>query len=188
NEGDTPIANFQLGFSGPARIDPHATLENGRLLKRLSNHTLIAPPEGFVLEPGRTWTATARGLSYGLRHWSDGANSAYVVLDDGAIIAIPTAPTKGKGHNAPLLKGAAKFPVPGKAPVAHSSIPWPRHVATTGNRIAPPGFDLKPQGALAGAAAQAFADLTAELFPLEAIVRPASEAGMPVNVVEKAGL
>ena len=112
NTGDTPVRDFQLGFSGPARVDPHATLENGKLLERLSNHTLIAPPDDFVLEPGATWTATARGLSYGLRHWSDGANSAYVVLENEHVVTIPTQPTKGKGHNAPLLKGAAKFPVP----------------------------------------------------------------------------
>lgn len=54
NTGDSPVSGFQLGFSGPARIDPHATLENGKLLKRLSNHTLIAPPDGFVLQPGET--------------------------------------------------------------------------------------------------------------------------------------
>ena len=123
NTGDTPVRDFTLGFSGPARIDPQATLENGRLLKRLSNHTLIAPPEGFVLEPGQTWKSTARGLSYGLRHWSDGANSGYVALSDGTIVTLPTAPTQAKGHNSPLLKGAAKFPVPSKAPVPVSIIP-----------------------------------------------------------------
>ncbi len=188
NTGDAPVANFQLGFSGPARIDPHATLENGRLLKRLSNHTLIAPPDGFVLEPGQTWTATARGLSYGLRHWSDGANAAYVVLEDGTLVSIPVAATQGKGHNAPLLKGTARFPVPAKAPVAHSIIPWPKHVATSGSRVAPVGFELQPEGALSIQAADAFADLTADLFPVEAIVRPASEGGMAVHVTEKPGL
>jgi hexosaminidase len=188
NKGDTPVANFQLGFSGPARIDPHATLENGKLLVRLSNHTLIAPPDGFVLQPGETWTATARGLSYGLRHWSDGANSAYVVLEGGEIVAVPTAPTQGKGHNSPLLKGTMKFPVPARAPAPYSIIPWPNHVDASGSRIAAPGFDLKPVGDAAARAANAFADLTAELFPVEAIVRPAAEAGMPVHIVEKAGL
>src|SRR5215217_8075412 len=105
NTGDTPVANFQLGFSGPARIDPTATLENGTLLKRLSNHTLIAPPDGFVLQPGQTWTSIARGLSYGLRHWSDGANTGYVTLADGTIFTLATTPTQGMGHNSPLLKG-----------------------------------------------------------------------------------
>ncbi|MGB3027237.1 family 20 glycosylhydrolase [Paradevosia shaoguanensis] len=188
NTGSEPVSGFQLGFSGPARIDPHATLENGKLLKRLSNHTLIAPPDGYVLEPGQTWTATARGLSYGLRHWSDGANSGYVVLADGTVVVTGTAPTKGKGHNAPLLKGAAKFPVPAKAAVPVSIIPWPKSVATTGARIAPPGFDLKPQGEAANRAAAAFAGLVDDLFPVEALVRPASEAGMPVSIVEKAGM
>jgi hexosaminidase len=188
NLGDAPESNFQLGFSGPARIDPTATLENGVLLRRLSNHTLIGPPEGFVLGPGATWTATARGLSYGLRHWSDGANAAYVVLEDGATISVATSPTQGKGHNAPLLKGAARFPVPAKAAVPLSIIPWPQSVATTGTRIAPSGLDLQPQSELARKAANGFAKLVTRLFPVEAIVRPASEDGMPVSLSEKAGL
>lgn len=188
NTGDTPVSDFQLGFSGPARIDPHATLENGKLLKRLSNHSLIAPPDGFALQPGETWTSIARGLSYGLRHWSDGANTGYVVLSDGTVVTLATAPTKAKGHNSPLLKGTAKFPVPAKAPVAVSIIPWPKSVATTGARIAPPGLDLKPEGSDAGKAAAAFAGLVDDLFPVEAIVRPASEAGMPVTIRHKPGL
>jgi hypothetical protein len=187
NTGDEPVSGFQLGFSGPARIDPHATLENGKLLRRLSNHTLIAPPDGFVLQPGATWIATARGLSYGLRHWSDGANSAYVVLADGTLVPIATEPTRGKGHNAPLLKGAARFPVPARAPVNVSIIPWPQSVATTGERAAPAGFDLRPEGELANRAAAAFAGLVDDLFPVEAIVRPAAEAGMPIAIVERAG-
>ncbi|WP_240231999.1 beta-N-acetylhexosaminidase [Devosia lacusdianchii] len=188
NNGDQPLKDFTLGFSGPARIDPHATLENGKLLKRLSNHSLIAPPDGYVLEPGATWTATARGLSYGLRHWSDGANSGYVALADGTIITLPTAPTKGKGHNSPLLKGTVKFPVPAKAPVPVSIIPWPKSVATTGARTAPPGIELKPEGSDAQKAAAAFTGLVADLFPVEALVRPVSEAGMPVAIVHKTGM
>ncbi|MHA6730814.1 beta-N-acetylhexosaminidase [Devosia sp. A369] len=188
NTGTSPVSDFTLGFSGPARIDPHATLENGKLLKRLSNHTLIAPPDGFVLQPGQTWTSIARGLSYGLRHWSDGANSGYVALSDGTIITLATAPTQAKGHNSPLLKGAAKFPVPAKAPVSVSIIPWPQSVATTGARTAPPGLELHPEGSDAGQAAAAFTALVADLFPVEALVRPASEAGMPVIIRQQAGL
>jgi hexosaminidase len=188
NTGDTAVKDFQLGFSGPARIDPQATLENGTLLTRLSNYTLIAPPDGYVLEPGATWVATARGLSYGLRHWSDGAKTGYVVLSDGTVVTLPTLPTRGKGNNAPLLKGAARFPVPARAAVDVSIIPWPQSVATTGTRIAPLGFDLKPTGEAANRAAAAFAGLTDDLFPTEAIVRPASEAGMPVQLVETPGM
>tara|TARA_R110002124_G_scaffold1797_6_gene11360 strand:- start:6761 stop:8773 length:2013 start_codon:yes stop_codon:yes gene_type:complete len=188
NSGDVPIAGFTLGFSGPARVDPSATLENGKLLKRLSNFTLIAPPDGFVLAPGQTWRAVARGLSYGLRHWSDGANAGYVELADGSVISLATKPTQGKGQNAPLLKGTVKFPVPAKAPVAVSIIPWPRSVATTGARFAPTGLDLRPQGDDAGKAAAAFAGLVNDLFAVEGLVRPAAEGGMPVAIEHKAGL
>jgi len=188
NNGDEPLRDFTLGFSGPARVDPHATLENGKLLKRLSNHTLIAPPDGFVLEPGQTWKATARGLSYGLRHWSDGANSGYVTLADGTSIVAATTPTQAKGHNSPLLKGAARFPVPARAPVPVSIMPWPKSVATTGARTVPVGFDLKPVGDDATKAAAGFASLVADLFPVEGIVRPASEAGMPVHIKHQPGL
>jgi len=188
NTGKEPVSGFQLGFSGPARVDPQATLENGKLLRRLSNHTLIAPPDGFTLQPGETWTAVARGLSYGLRHWSDGANSAYVVLADGEIVAIPVAPTQGKGHNSPLRKGAARFRVPAKAPVAHSIIPWPKSVATHGRRIAPPGFNLQPLGETAERAVSAFAGLVDELFAVEALVRPAAEGGMLIVIAEIPGL
>lgn len=188
NTGDEAVTGFQLAFSGPSRLEPGATVENGTLIQRLSNHTIVAPPPGYVLQPGATWTATARGLSYGLRHWSDGARAAYVILADGGTIAIPVAPTQRTGHNAPLLKGTARFTVPAKAPVAHSIIPWPRHVATSGSRVAPVGFNLVPKGPAALRAATAFSDLVAHLFPVEAIVRPAAEGGLPVSIVEKSGL
>ena len=69
-----------------------------------------------------------------------------------------------------------------------SIIPWPQSVATTGARTAPPGLDLRPQGTDAGKAAAAFAGLVDDLFPVEGLVRPASEAGMPVSIVTKEGL
>ncbi|KKB79345.1 beta-N-acetylhexosaminidase [Devosia limi DSM 17137] len=188
NAGSEPVADFTLAISGPARIDPHATVEGGALVKRLSNHAQLAPPSGLVLAPGMTWTVNVRGLSWGLRHWSDGANSAYVTLADGAILPVITAPTQAVGGNAPLLKGAARFPMPAKAPVPVSIIPWPKSVATTGARTVPAGLDLQPQGEAAGKAAAAFTTLVADLFPVEALVRPAAEGGMPVQLVPTEGL
>ncbi|MCS6758233.1 MAG: hypothetical protein MO852_03360, partial [Candidatus Devosia euplotis] len=60
NHGDTPVGGFQLAFSGPACIDPTATLENGRLLRRLSNHTLMRRPKPSCwrpAKPGARWPA-----------------------------------------------------------------------------------------------------------------------------------
>jgi hexosaminidase len=188
NNGSAPISNFKLGLSGPARIDPHAEVEGGTLEKRLSNHSLFAPPSGFVLAPGETWSVTARGLSYGLRHWSDGANSSYVALADVTILPVITAPTQSTAGNAPLLKGAARFPVPAKTPVSVSIIPWPKNVSVTGARAIPAGLDLQPEGEAATKAATAFAKLVDDLFPVEALVRPAAEGGMPVHLKPKTGL
>ncbi|HTN61084.1 MAG TPA: family 20 glycosylhydrolase, partial [Devosia sp.] len=188
NNGSAPISNFKLGLSGPARIDPYAEVEGGVLEKRLSNHSLFAPPAGYVLAPGETWTVTARGLSYGLRHWSDGANSSYVTLADGSILPVITAPTHSTAGNAPLLKGAARFPVPAKTPVAVSIIPWPKNVSVTGARAVPQGLNPLPQVEDATRAATAFAKLVDDLFPVEALVRPASEGGMPVHLTPKTGL
>jgi len=188
NNGPTPIGNFRLGLSGPARIDPQAEVEGGVLERRLSNHSLFAPPAGFVLAPGETWTVTARGLSYGLRHWSDGANSSYVTLADGSILPVITTPTHSTAGNAPLLKGAARFPVPAKTPVSVSIIPWPKNVSVTGSRAVPQGLNPLPEGDDATKAATAFAKLVDDLFPVEALVRPTSEGGVPVHLTPKPGL
>ncbi len=51
NTGDEAVTGFQLAFSGPSRLEPGATVENGKLVQRLSNHTVVAPPEGYVLNP-----------------------------------------------------------------------------------------------------------------------------------------
>ena len=187
NLGTEPLAQFKLGINGPARIDTRSEVEGGVLLERLSNHSLFAPPPGFVLAPGATWTIAARGLSYPLRHWSDGANAAYVVLADGTSVRVETAPTEATGSNAPLLKGAMRFAVPNKVPASISVIPWPQKVAVTGAAPVPPGLDLRPEGDDAVHVAGAFAALTSDLFPVEGIVRPAAEGGLPVRVVAKAG-
>ncbi|HWA20446.1 MAG TPA: beta-N-acetylhexosaminidase [Devosia sp.] len=188
NNGTDDLADFSLGISGPARIDPAAEIEGGRLVSRLSNHTVIAPAAGFVLHGGGEWTIAVHGLSYGLRHWSDGANAAYVVLGDGRLIDVRTSPTAAVGSNAPLLKGAARFPLPARVPATISVIPWPNHVAVDGARVTPEGLELRPEGEAAQNAALAFTHLVADLFPVEGIVRPAAEAGMPVRLVAKPGL
>src|SRR5690606_36562166 len=72
-------------------------------------------------------------------------------------------------------------------PVSVSIIPWPKSVATTGARIAHMGLDLQPQGEPAARAAAAFAALVDDLFPVGGLVRPASDAGMPVHIVVEPG-
>jgi hexosaminidase len=187
NRSGRPVRDFRLGVSGPARIDPKATIEGGTLTERLSNHAEFAPPEGFVLEPGKSWTIAARGLSYPLRHWTDGATAAYVAFADGTTAPADVTPTKLAGDNRPPKRGAEIYPVPESAPEPLSIIPWPQSVSVSGRLATPAGLDLRAEGTDAQAAVAAFGELVDSLFPVEGIVRPAAEGGFPVTVSKAEG-
>ena len=187
NNGTAPLSGFTLCFNGPARLVANADIENGRLVRRFSNHTEIAPPQGFVLTPGASWEAKARQLSYPLRHWSDGARSAYVVTADDATIPARVLPTASTiVDNAPL-RGTARAAVPFDPPEQLAVIPWPQQVTGIVAGQTPEGLALSDGPAAANTAADAFRDLTAQLFPGEAVVRGAHEGGLTVHFAERAG-
>ncbi len=181
NRSGAAVEGFRLCVSGPARIDPAAVIDGGTLVARLSNHSEFAPPQGFVLAAGASWTVTVHGLSYPLRHWTDGAGAAYLALADGSTAAVGVGPTSARGDNAPLKRGVAPFPVPAAAPVSISVIPWPAEVAIRGAAATPAGLALMAEGGAASEAALAFATLADALFPGDALVRPVAEGGLPVT-------
>ena len=182
NRSGAAVEGFRLCVSGPARIDPAAVIDGGTLVARLSNHSEFAPPQGFVLAPGASWTVTVHGLSYPLRHWTDGAGAAYLALADGSTAAVGVGPTSARGDNAPLKRGVAPFPVPAAAPVSISVIPWPAEVAIRGAAATPAGLALMAEGGAASEAALAFAALADALFPGDALVRPVAEGGLSRHV------
>ena len=196
NRSGRAVSGFSLCLSGPARIDPAAVIEGATLTARLSNHSEFTPGPDLELAPGATWTIVARGLSYPLRHWTDGAATAYVALADGSTARVAIAPTHSAIDNAPLKRGTERFPVPASvttstsgtlAPVPVSVIPWPESVAVSGRRAVPAGVAPKGDGVEAGQAIAAFAELTAALFPAEGIVRPEAEGGLAVNLAIEPG-
>jgi hexosaminidase len=180
NRSGKPARDFRLCVSGPSRVDPAAAIEGGTLAVRLSNHAEFAPPVGFVLASGASWTLTTPG--YSLRHWTDGANSAYVAFADGTIAPVATTPTRNLTDNAELRRHAETFPVPDAAPVPISVVPWPKQVSVSGRRAVPLGLDLRPEGEPAEAAVAAFGEIVATLFAVEGIVRPQAEGGLPVHL------
>jgi hexosaminidase len=182
NLSGAAIENFQLCVSGPARIDPAATIEGGTLVARLSNHSAFAPPQGFVLEPGRSWTVTARGLSCPLRHWSDGVNAAYIAFADGSTAPVSVEDTKAVGANAPLKRGAVIYKVPALSPVTVSILPWPNEVSVEGRVPTPVGLALEGTAPEARTAIESFAGLADALYPADAIVRSPAEGGFPVRL------
>ena len=184
NNSGKPVSAFTLCVSGPARIDPAATIEGARLIERLSNHSKFSPPEGFSLAQDETWTVNVRGLSYPLRHWSDGAMSAYLLLSDGSLAAVAVEPTAAIGNNEPHRKGAARFPVPANVPSPISVIPWPNAVSVSGRATVPAGLFFDAGSATAQSAAAAFAELSSRLFPAEGLARPRAEGGSPVACID----
>jgi hexosaminidase len=180
NLSNEPVGDFRLCVNGPGRIDPAATVEGGILADRLSNHSEFAPADDFVLQPKASWTITARGLSYPLRHWTDGAATAYIALADGKTMPVAITPTRAVGDNAPLKRGAEIYPVPSHVDIPLSVVPWPHTISISGARSLPLGLAPQPQGSEADRAVQAFTTLVQALFPVEGIVRTEAEGGLPV--------
>ena len=187
NRGPTAIEGFRLGISGPARINEAAEIKNGRVVTQLSNYAELAPPAGFVLEPGAEWTLEIGKLDYPLRHWTDGATTGFVIVGDGRAVAAITQPTDRPDLSEPYRRGTMRLGRVADVPV--SVIPWPNKVAVAGRRSPPQGFDIAAGGTLAANAAKAaFGELCGLLFPGEGLVRAAHEDGLPVMLDEDAEL
>jgi hexosaminidase len=172
--GARAVAGFRLGFSGQVRIAEDADIDNGRLVTQLSNYAELAPPPGFSLAPGATWTVEIGRLQFPLRHWTDGATAGFVVLDDGRTIAARTLSTTC-ANSEPGRRGTMRL---GGEPAPVAIVPWPNAIAVTGRRTPPQG--LAPAGDERAVAA--FRELTEVLFPGEGCVRPAHEDGLPVRL------
>jgi hexosaminidase len=180
NGGRETIAGFALAWSALGRIDPDAPIENARLLRRLSNHTEVAPPPGFVLAPGANWTFVVRATERPLRHWTDAARAAYIIPASGPPIAVSVGICAFGGESGepifrPDFRGA-------EGPIADgiAVIPYPRNVEVKGRRIAD-ALAVSAKTPASEAALLAFITITSMLFPAATLV---SERGMPVTLSE----
>jgi hexosaminidase len=185
NGTGTALSDFTMGVTAQGRFSPGADLEGGVIVDQVSTWAEIAPPKGFVLNPGEVWHVATGALDFPLRHWTDGIASAMVKLRDGTVHAIKVARTQKDGVDASRdeiidISAAAV----GMEPGGLSIIPWPQDVRAEGRQSAPEGFALTGHDDVA----QAFADLTAHLFPGEALVRAPAEGGFPVTLALASGM
>ena len=146
NNSPSPVGNFRLCFSGPARIDPAATIEGGTLVERSPTTRSSRRRKASCFSRG-ILDGDARGLSYPLRHWTDGATGAYLAFADGT-----TCPGRGQRRRAksatmrPLKRGAEIYPVPDSAPAPISVVPWPQECARYRASGVPPAWICCPPG------------------------------------------
>ena len=178
NNSNERLTAFTLCVTGPARIDSSAQLEGGELVRCLSNFAELRPIPDFTLEPGQSWTLSARNLIWPLRHWTDGAQGAYLVLVDGTTVDVAVTPTVMTGRGTPLLRGLPEYDPPVSSPQRVSVVPWPNQVRVSGRRPVPIGLAIHhTEGSeISAAAAAAFHTLTRELFPSESILSSAEGA------------
>jgi hexosaminidase len=181
NNSGVPVSAFKLCITGPARIDPNAAIEGAVLSKRLSNYSELSPEDGFVFTSGASWKITIRGLSYPLRHWSDGATAAYLAFEDGASIRVDPSPTLHTANNKPLLKGTARLEMSAVSGALVSIVPWPNQINVAALRPAPGGLCISSSSSECSSAAKAFEELSDRLFPVEGLVREASQGGIAVS-------
>jgi len=182
NRTKAPIEGFRVGFSGQIRAMDDARIGNGRIVTRLSGYHEIAPPAGFVLQPGATWETDIDGLAFPLRHWTDGPAAGFVIYGDGrAVPAVTTPPARE--NSPPYRRGTMALGAEPAAPI--SVVPWPNKVAVSGRRSPPQGLTIAAGGFGPALAARiAFTELVSRLFPGEGLVRDQREDGLGVILSE----
>ncbi|MCA1440068.1 beta-N-acetylhexosaminidase [Ensifer sp. IC4062] len=125
NLSDDPLSDFRLVYTSLTRVIDAAACENAVFLRRNANFHEFAPPKGFVLGSGESWTFTVSGLHRQAKHCTDGAKSAYLTLSDGRHVPVAVSDL--------LLEGATSEPPPQRLPEGRLELPfalqpWPAKI------------------------------------------------------------
>jgi hexosaminidase len=186
NAGNVALSGLILALSGPSRIAAGAVIEGAKLVSTISNHAELAPDA--TLNPGGQIEIVVSS-GYSPRHWTDGPTGAYLVLSDGTSRPVHVHPLEEADASTARLKGTMPLPTPEAvrpdAPV--SIVPWPAHVEIAAARECPQGLAPLSRSKNAENAGTAFAELTASLFPGEAVMRGRDEGGLPVYLADADG-
>lgn len=167
NTGDAPVSEFSLSLTSLFRIKPGSAIEGAVLIDQLSNFHVLAPLDGFVLQPGARWQIIAREISHTLRHYTYGPKSAVVTLSDGTTIIpeIALMTLKGEaGH--PIIAPPARLALADGQTIL-SIIPRPQTVTVQGAANIPDTIGLTSGPEEAQMAFEATANLAERLFPGE---------------------
>lgn len=182
------ISGFKFAYTSLTRTADQHRCEGATLLKRHANFHQYAPPEGFQLQPGESWTFTVDGLTRKAVHCTDGVKSAYVTLKDGRHLPV--------GFGDLMLEGRESQPAPAFLPEGPVSepfalLPWPASC----DLAAGEGFPvaLYPERAASEEELTCVAtvlSLFQRLFPASHVPFSLAEVpgGRPIAFVEKAGL
>ncbi len=161
NLSDRLLSDFTLCYSAVTRAGRGATCGNAALLRRVANFHEFAPPQGFTLAPGASWTFALEGLTHRPKHRLDGPKAAYLALKTGTARV-----TTGDLRTDAFASGPLRHIPEGKAEIPLSVTPWPQNCAITEWRTE--AVVLVPQPATNAddlAATGKIAALSQRLFP-----------------------
>ena len=158
---------FRLAFTSLYPLVSDGQLRGARLVDRTYNYHVIAPPTDFVLAPGDSWSVSAE-MTYGLQHYTAAVKSAYLIREDGGLVAVETAPTTyHREAGAPRLKPVALLPKLPRGTPAVAVLPFPCKVRVSGRRDAATALHLAGGSPEAQSGFEAAAALSQRLFPSE---------------------
>ncbi len=122
NHSDQSLTDFTLCFSALTRAGRGATCVNAVLLRRVANFHEFAPPQGFSLAPGASWSFALEGLTHRPKHRLDGPKAGYLALKTGTARV-----TTGDLRTYAFATGPLRHIPEGKLEIPLSVTPWPQN-------------------------------------------------------------
>ena len=165
NSSERPHKNFRVAFTSHVQLDPRGKLKGASLVEQISTYHVIAPPAGFVLRPGHSWSVPADRLSYPPQHYTSGLKSGYLVLENGDVVPVEARPTtRGREGGMPRLEAPLPSNLP-RAALPVAIVPFPRGIEIAGRRDAAGTLQLLEGPREAELAFHAVASSASCLFP-----------------------
>lgn len=183
NLSDAPVSNFRLCYATLTRTVRPSRCTGGQFIRRQANFHEYAPDDGFVLQPGASWSMREHSLTRAALHSNEGPKSAAVLLE-GDVRADAFASDLQAARPADTA-------APTSAPLTLGVLPQPEVVEVSSYRIAAPShLVLQSEDRGVKQAVSKAAALTRRLFPLSPVpfVLTAPEGTLPLLVERDATL
>lgn len=159
NLSDAPVSDFRLCYATLTRTLPPSRCTGGKFIRRQANYHEYKPEDGFVLQPGASWSLREHSLTRAANHSNEGPKSAAVLLADG---------TRADAFASDLQAGRpADISAAATASLSCGVLPQPEMVHVSSYRFAAPAhLVLRSEDRAVKQAAAEAAALTRRLYPL----------------------
>jgi hexosaminidase len=169
NRGTKAVSGFRLALTSLFRVKDGG-LRGARVVEQISNYLVVAPPDGFVVTPGGSWSFTAERLSHRLTHYTYGPKSAYLICADESLEPVAVSLMTRDGAPGEPRLSAGAIPAANAADAALPVTPFPAEASVGGARSPAGALSLVSDSPDAAAAYDAVARLAGRLFRAEPVL------------------